>query len=86
MAEIEHFCEKDLKDHPKFDTVKDLQVTLYSACNQMEGKLPEEKTIGQAVGQVYLSMVNSIRFTSSIKLVTVMSFFLASQLVRHHTD
>ncbi|KAK2143215.1 hypothetical protein LSH36_864g00036 [Paralvinella palmiformis] len=51
MAEIEHFCEKDLKDHPKFDTVKDLQVTLYSACNQMEGKLPEEKTIGQAVGQ-----------------------------------
>ena len=52
MAEIEHFCDPTLKDHPKFDAVRDLEVTLYSACNQMDGKLPEQRTIGQAVGEV----------------------------------
>ena len=52
MAEIEHFCDPKDKSHPKFDTVKDLEVTLYSACNQMEGKLPEKFTIGKAVEEV----------------------------------
>ena len=52
MAEIEHFCDPSNKDHPKFDAVKDLEVTLYSACNQMDGKLPEKVKIGDAVGQV----------------------------------
>ena len=52
MAEIEHFCDPKDKSHPKFDSVKDLEVTLYSACNQMEGKLPETWTIGKAVEQV----------------------------------
>ncbi len=52
MAEIEHFCDPTNKDHPKFDDVKDLEVTLYSACNQMDGKLPEKVKIGDAVGQV----------------------------------
>ncbi len=52
MAEIEHFCDPKDKSHPKFGNVKDLQVTLYSACNQMEGKMPEQHTIGEAVGQV----------------------------------
>ena len=57
MAEIEHFCEPNLKDHPKFHSVKDLELTLYSACNQMEGKFPELKTIGQAVEEVCLSNI-----------------------------
>lgn len=51
MAEIEHFCDPKDKSHPKFSTVKDLKVCLYSACNQMDGKLPEIRTIGDAVGQ-----------------------------------
>ncbi|XP_059143729.1 glycine--tRNA ligase-like [Physella acuta] len=49
MAEIEHFCDPLDKDHPKFSNVADLELTLYSACNQMDGKPPEKKTIGEAV-------------------------------------
>ena len=53
MAEIEHFCDPNEKDvHHKFDNVKDLKVTLYSACNQMNGELPQKRTIGEAVEQV----------------------------------
>ena len=52
MAEIEHFCEPDQKDHEKFPSVKDVQVTLYSACNQMSGELPRQWSIGEAVEQV----------------------------------
>jgi len=49
MAEIEHFCDPSDKSHPKFDGVKDIEVTLYSACNQMSGELPEKRKIGDAV-------------------------------------
>ncbi|KAK7484906.1 hypothetical protein BaRGS_00023826 [Batillaria attramentaria] len=49
MAEIEHFCDPDKKDHPKFASVADLELTLYSGCNQMDGKPPEKWKIGQAV-------------------------------------
>ena len=52
MAEIEHFCDPRHKDHPKFDCVKDLEVTLYSACNQMDGELPRPRKIGEAVAEV----------------------------------
>ncbi|XP_076361008.1 glycine--tRNA ligase [Tachypleus tridentatus] len=51
MAEIEHFVDPANKEHPKFDTVKNLVVTLYSACNQMEGKAAEQTSIGEAVKQ-----------------------------------
>lgn len=49
MAEIEHFCDPNLKDHPKFVDVENYEMTLYSACNQMDGKSAERLTIGQAV-------------------------------------
>jgi glycyl-tRNA synthetase len=52
MAEIEHFCDPDKKDHPKFTNVSDLNLTLYSACNQMEGKSPEVRRLGDAVKEV----------------------------------
>jgi len=52
MAEIEHFCDPSDKSHPKFDSVKDVEVTLYSACNQMSGELPEKKKFGDAVQMV----------------------------------
>merc|ERR1712223_2200569 len=31
MAEIEHFCDPSEKSHPKFEKVKDVEVSLYSA-------------------------------------------------------
>ncbi|XP_022919246.2 glycine--tRNA ligase [Onthophagus taurus] len=49
MAEIEHFCDPNDKKHPKFEDIKDTELLLYSACNQMDGKGAEKKTIGEAV-------------------------------------
>ena len=49
MAEIEHFCDPNIKDHPKFESVKDVEVSLYSAHCQMEGKSVYKTTIGRAV-------------------------------------
>ncbi|XP_047540671.1 glycine--tRNA ligase [Vanessa atalanta] len=49
MCEIEHFC--DSKDHPKFESVKDTQMLLYSADNQEQGKAAEILTIGEAVSK-----------------------------------
>lgn len=49
MCEIEHFC--DSKDHPKFESIKDTAMLLYSANNQEQGKPAEIVTIGDAVSQ-----------------------------------
>lgn len=49
MAEIEHFCDPNQKDHPKFVDVEDYEMVLYSACNQMDGKSACRLTIGEAV-------------------------------------
>ena len=49
MAEIEHFCDPEAKDHPKFDSVRATPVVLYSACAQMDGKPAYKTTIGEAV-------------------------------------
>lgn len=49
MAEIEHFCDPNDKSHPKFEDVRDTEMLLYSACNQMDGKSAERITIGKAV-------------------------------------
>jgi glycyl-tRNA synthetase len=49
MAEIEHFCDPNEKDHPKFVDVADYEMTLYSACNQMDGKSASRVKIGEAV-------------------------------------
>merc|ERR550534_2177734 len=51
LAEIEHFLDPEDKNHPKFDSVKDVEVSLYSACCQMEGKSVYKTTIGKAVGE-----------------------------------
>ncbi|XP_065218735.1 glycine--tRNA ligase isoform X2 [Planococcus citri] len=51
MAEIEHFCDPEDKSHPKFASVADQVMLLYSACNQMDGKPAERVKIGDAVQQ-----------------------------------
>lgn len=52
LAEIEHFCHPEDKSHPKFSNVADTVMCLYSACNQMDGKGAEQRTIGDAVKSV----------------------------------
>lgn len=49
MAEIEHFCDPNEKNHPKFENVANQTMLLYSACNQMDGKSASSVTIGEAV-------------------------------------
>ncbi|XP_042216457.1 glycine--tRNA ligase-like isoform X2 [Homarus americanus] len=49
MAEIEHFCDPDDKSHNKFSQVAGVEVTLYSACAQMDGESAKRTTIGEAV-------------------------------------
>ncbi|XP_064455487.1 glycine--tRNA ligase-like [Ornithodoros turicata] len=51
MAEIEHFVDPLQKDHPKFADVQNDVLTLYSACNQMDGKPAENIKIGEAVAK-----------------------------------
>lgn len=52
MAEIEHFCDPIEKSHPKFSTVADTVLQLYSACNQMDGQSASPIKIGDAVKRV----------------------------------
>lgn len=52
MAEIEHFCDSSNLSHPKFNEVKDVLMTLYSACDQMDGKKQSKIKIADAVGSV----------------------------------
>nr|CAH7749236.1 unnamed protein product [Callosobruchus chinensis] len=52
MAEIEHFCDPKDKSHPKFNDVRNTELLLYSACNQMDGKPAERVPIGSAVDKV----------------------------------
>lgn len=52
MAEIEHFCDPLHLCHPKFDLVKDTEMILYSACDQMDGKASRRIKIGEAVRDV----------------------------------
>ncbi|KAG9508743.1 hypothetical protein GZH46_02754, partial [Fragariocoptes setiger] len=59
MAEIEYFVDPESKTHPKFDQIRNLQVNLYSACDQMSGdpglSHGRKMTIGDAVGQGIIS-------------------------------
>lgn len=52
MAEIEYFVDPKNKSHPKFEDVKDVELSLYSACDQMDGRSPIAVTVGQAVSKV----------------------------------
>lgn len=49
MAEIEYFLDPSDKSHVKFEEVEDMKLNLYSACNQMDGKSLECRSVGDAV-------------------------------------
>lgn len=51
MCEIEHFVDPNLKQYSKFNKVKNIKLTLLSACDQMDGKASVVMTIGDAVAQ-----------------------------------
>ncbi|TKR77348.1 hypothetical protein L596_018343 [Steinernema carpocapsae] len=49
MCEIEHFVDPEEKSYPKFSKVKDVELMLFSACNQMDGKGATKMSVGAAV-------------------------------------
>lgn len=57
MAEIEHFCDPNDKSHPKFANIRDTELLLYSACNQMDGNPAQKTKIGDAVEKVTLIII-----------------------------
>ncbi|KAG8231863.1 hypothetical protein J437_LFUL011768 [Ladona fulva] len=71
MAEIEHFCDPKNKDHPKFDSVRDVKLQLYSACNQMDGKPAVVMTIGEAVDKGLVANQTLGYFMSRIQLFLI---------------
>lgn len=58
MAEIEHFCDPSDKRYPKFNNVRNTEMLLYSACNQMDGQSAELKTVGEAVDSVSIALLS----------------------------
>eukprot|EP00049_Salpingoeca_infusionum_P017633 m.353800 g.353800 ORF g.353800 m.353800 type:complete len:667 (-) comp16836_c0_seq1:181-2181(-) len=51
LAEIEHFLDPEDKSNPKFATVRDIEVPLFSGKLQTAGKPAEKMTLGAAVDQ-----------------------------------
>ena len=49
MAEIEHFVAPHRKDHVKFDTVKDMRLTLFPGDHQVGDGRTVTPTLGEAV-------------------------------------
>merc|ERR1719495_2499207 len=71
MAEIEHFCDPDNKDHPKFSKVADTMMTLYSACNQMDGQPAQQFKIGDVVKKGIVANETLGYFMARIQLFLV---------------
>ena len=74
MAEIEHFCDPSDKTHEKFDSIKDIELTLYSACNQMDGQLPQKVKIADAVNSVKKPIYRKV---ASVFIDLLTRFFLS---------
>lgn len=62
MCEIEHFVDPNNKNHPKFEQVKDYNLILFSACNQMDGAPAQGVSIGDAVTKVYFKFSFKLEF------------------------
>ena len=71
LAEIKHFVDPSDKTHPKFDSIKDVILTLYSASNQMDGKSAQEVSIGQAVEQKTVANQTLGYFMARIQLFLI---------------
>jgi glycyl-tRNA synthetase len=71
LAEIEHFVDPNDKTHPKFDSIADLEIQLYSAENQTNGesaqlfrlrdavhsRLITSETFAYFMGRIYLFLI-----------------------------
>ncbi len=60
MAEIEHFVDPNEKVHPKFSSVADLDIILYSSKAQTSGQSAHIMRLGDAVEQVGITTMTFI--------------------------
>ncbi|XP_076058191.1 glycine--tRNA ligase isoform X1 [Oratosquilla oratoria] len=72
MAEIEHFCDPENKDHPKFAQVSDTVMTLYSGCSQMDGQPAQRMTIGEAVRGYGVRSLGLLRTPSDLDALNLL--------------
>lgn len=87
MAEIEHFCDPNDKSHPSFARVRDVKLTLYSACNQMDGKSAVSHTIGEAVDAGLVANETLGYFLARIQLFLLKIGILPERMrFRQHMD
>jgi len=68
MAEIEYFVDPANKDHKKYNTIKDLELNIYSACDQMDGKSASLVKIENAVDQKTIANQTLAYFMARIYL------------------
>lgn len=71
MAEIEYFLDPTLKDHDMFADVEDMKLSLYSACNQMDGKSAEAVVLSDAVSQKLIANETLAYFMARIHLFLI---------------
>jgi glycyl-tRNA synthetase len=69
LAEIEYFVDPNQKEScDKFDSLRNLELNLYSACNQMDGKSPEKLKLGEAVERKIINNETLAYFMGRIHL------------------
>lgn len=78
MAEIEHFVDPTDKSHPKFVDVEHVELTLYSAKNQVSGQSPEKFKIGDAVRSV-IQLFSYFKYFLSFKLLNLIFQVIGKQ-------
>lgn len=75
MAEIEHFVDPNEKIHPKFSSVADLDITLYSSKAQTSGQSAQIMRLGDAVEQVRIPEMNCVVLWLRIRVGQFVGFF-----------
>lgn len=71
MAEIEYFVDPIHKKHPKYSTIKDMSLNLYSACNQMNGEPFRNVRISDAVDSGTIANETLAYFLARISLFMI---------------
>ena len=75
MAEIEHFVDPSEKVHPKFSSVADLEIMLFSSKAQTSGQSAQIMRLGDAVEQVGVISVNYYYINMSVCLFLTLCLF-----------
>lgn len=79
MAEIEHFVDPNEKVHPKFSSLADLDITLYSSKAQTSGQSAEIMRLGDAVEQVAQPHTHAIKsYSQHVKETQVDLIFISA--------